>query len=131
MTTGKNVLVFWEGTNELVVNKATPEAAHEAIKQFCLARRKAGWKKIAVMTVLPRETGGDFEARRIALNQLLRNNWKGYADALIDVGGNTDIGQEGENTNKEFYSDGVHTTAKGNAVVASMVAPLLTNLLKQ
>ncbi|MEI6519966.1 MAG: GDSL-type esterase/lipase family protein [bacterium] len=129
-TTGRSVLVFWEGTNDLVVNKATPEAANEAIKQFCLARRKAGWKKVIVMTVLPRDAGGDFETRRISLNQLMRDHYIEYADALVDLSTNTDIGVAECYKNRELYPDGVHTTAKANGIIAEMVAPKLAEFLK-
>ena len=123
------VLVFWEGTNDLVVNNASAEAAHEAIKQFCIARRKAGWKKIVVMTILPREAGGDFEARRLALNQLLREHSAEYSDALADIASNDLIGDDGDQKNKEYFADGVHLTAKGNEVAAGIVAAKLAPLL--
>ncbi len=124
-STGRSVLVLWEGTNELVVNKATAEAANEAIKQFCLARRKAGWKKIIVMTILPRDAGGDFEARRIALNQIMRDHYTEYADALVDLSTNTNIGLADCEKKREFYPDGVHTSAKANGIIAEMVAAKL------
>jgi lysophospholipase L1-like esterase len=127
---GKSILVFWEGTNDLTVNKATPEAANEAIKLFCLARRKAGWKKIVVMTVLPRDAGGDFETRRVALNQLMRDHYTEYADVLVDLSTNTDIGIAECQKNKDFFPDGVHTNAKANGIIAEMVTAKLADLLK-
>ncbi len=129
-STGRSVLVFWEGTNELVVNKATALAANEAIKQFCLARRKAGWKKIVVITVLPRDAGGDFESRRVALNQILRDHYTEYADVLVDLSVNTDIGLVDCEKKREFYPDGVHTNAKANGIIAEIVSSKLIELLK-
>lgn len=129
LRTGASVLVFWEGTSDLVVNNASAEAAHEAIKQFCIARRKAGWKKIVVMTPLPREAGGDFEARRSALNQLLREHSADYSDVLADIASNDLIGKDGDQKNKDYFTDAVHLTAKGNEVVAGIVAAKLAPLV--
>jgi lysophospholipase L1-like esterase len=127
--TGRTVLVVWEGTNDLAVNKATAEVAHEAIKGFCQARKKAGWEKIVVLTVLPRQTGNDFETRRTALNHLLRQHYAEYADALVDVAASPEIGVAGCEANREYFPDGVHLTAKGNGIVAALVAPKLATVL--
>jgi len=129
LTSGNAVLVFWEGTNDLVVNKSDAEAAHEAIKQFCLARRKAGWKKIVVLTVLPRKSGADFETRRIKLNQLLREHFAEYSDALVDLDNSHLIGDNGNQDNREYFVDGVHLSAKGNEIVAGLVAAKLAPLV--
>lgn len=126
---GSSALVFWEGTNELVVNKATPEAAVEATKQFCLARRKAGWKKIVVMTVLPREAPPEFEVRRVRFNALMREHYAEYADALVDIDTNHEVGDDGDNRDKTYYADGVHLNVKGNGIVADLVAAKLAQLV--
>ena len=127
--TGRSVLVLWEGTNDLCVNQSDAAAAAEALKQFCLARRAAGWRKILILTVLPRQTGPTFEPRRIALNQLLRDACKDYADGLVDVAAIPEMGAAGNELNKDYYADGVHLTAGGNGLVADAVAPALSKLL--
>lgn len=128
--TGRSVLLFWEGTNDLVLNKSTAEAAQQAIKEFCLARRKAGWQKIIVLNVLPRSnTDAAFETERVKLNQLMRDNYLNYADALIDIAANAEIGNAGAENNKINYADGVHLTAQGGAIIAKMVIPSLAKML--
>lgn len=126
--TGRKVLVFWEGTNDLVVNRATAAAAHDAIRQFCLARRQAGWDKVVVLTVLPRAAGPDFEARRLELNGLLRQNYREYAAALVDLDTVPEIGRPGCETNQTYFVDGVHLNKAGNALVAAVVAKTLQPL---
>ena len=81
------------------------------------------------MTLLPREAGADFEARRIELNRLMREHFTKYSDAVVDLASNETIGDAGDETNKEFYADGVHLNAKGNALVAEMVAAKLAPLV--
>lgn len=129
--TGRKVLLFWEGTNDLVLNKSTAEAAQQAMKDFCLARKKAGWQKIIILNILPRaNTTPAFETERIKLNQLMRENYQEYADALIDIAANPEIGSAGSEDNKINYPDGVHLTAQGGAIVAKMVIPSLADILK-
>jgi len=126
---GNSVLVFWEGTNDLVVNTAKAEEAHERIKAYCQARRKAGWKKIILLSVLPREAWAGFEPQRQALNQLLREHYTEYADALVDISAIPGMGRDGDQKTTAYYADGVHLTAKGNGLVADMLAPVLAKVL--
>lgn len=126
--TGHSALFFFEGTNELVFNHNDAVAAHEAMKQFCLARRKAGWKTIVLLTVLPRQAGPVFETARTALNALLRAHYREYADTLVDLAANAEIGAAGCEMHADLYADGVHTTAKGNAVIAGLVTAALQGM---
>ena len=128
-TTARSVLIFWEGTNDLVVNRASAEAAHEAIQAYCRARREAGWQRIIVMTVLPRESSPAFEEQRQRLNVLLRAHYSDYADALADIAAHPEIGEAGDEKNREYYADGVHTTARGNEIIAGVVLPHLRAML--
>jgi lysophospholipase L1-like esterase len=125
-SSGRKTLIFWEGTNDLVVNQSEPADAASNIKAFCEARKKAGWDQIIVLNVLPRQAGGDFESRRIALNELLATHASEYGiDALIDLAAVPEIGAAGKELDQEFYPDGVHLNEKGQEAVALAVAPVL------
>src|SRR5207237_1419796 len=53
-----------------------------------------------------------------------------YHDLLIDVAANAEMVDQGAEMDKELYVDGVHPSARGNAVLPGIVIPQLTALLK-
>ena len=118
-----NVLLAWEGTNDLFVNGASAATAYANLVTYCTARRAAGWKVI-IGTLLPRAdvgTPATFEADRQTVNTLLRQHWREFADALMDVGADPYIGQAGQTTNATYYAaDLVHMTNAGYARVAAI-----------
>jgi len=126
-----HVVVIWEITNDLKLG-ASRAAAYQNIVTYCRRRKAAGWKVI-VLTVLPRTQVGlpaTFEADRQAINAELRQHWRDYADALVDVGANPTLGPDGSQANLTYYWDGIHLTDAGYAVVAGMVAPALEAVLE-
>ena len=67
-----------------------------------------------------------FEATRLAYDALLRSSWGEFADGLVDIAADGRIGDTGDNLDRQFYqSDAVHLTNAGNAVMASVAAPVL------
>ena len=130
--TGANVLVFWEETNDLAVNKASAESAYQNLKDYCSARHKAGWKKILVLTVLPRMyVGADFETRRLEFNKMLLEKGSEFADGVVDVASIPELGQVADTANRDYFADGTHLTEKGNGLIAAAVAPKLQALLAE
>lgn len=128
-----NVLVFWEGTNDLYYG-ATPEVAYANLKTYLLARRAAGWK-VAVLTLLPRWSAGvpsDFEASRQYVNYMLRRYWLDYADALIDVGADSIMGQPDTIWNAQWYQayDNTHLAEAGSHRIGRIVAEQIQALLR-
>lgn len=129
---GPNVLIFWEGSNDLYYG-LTPEAAYANLRTYLIARRAAGWK-VAVMSLLPRwnsETPATFEASRQYVNYMLRRYWLDYADALIDVGADHIMGETQTIWNAQWYQSFDHThLAEGGSqrighLVAAGIQPLL------
>lgn len=126
---GPTVLVCFGGTNDLYFG-ASATTVQDRIEAYCAASQTVGWKVI-VCTLLPRN---DFpgtssidkathESRRQTVNAWLRSNWATFADALCDIGGNADIGQDGDEEDLTYYqSDKVHPNATGAGVIASLVA---------
>lgn len=128
-----NVLVFWEGSNDLYFG-ATPEAAYANLRSYAQARRAAGWR-VAILTLLPRwnpETPADFEASRQYVNYMLRVNWADYADALIDVGADHVMGQRDTIWSSQWYQafDHTHLAEGGSQRIGKIVGLELQPLLR-
>lgn len=127
-----NVLAIWAGTNDFALNGVAEATVFANLKSYCQARRALGWKVI-VLTMLPRpNTGADptIEVHRTAYNSDIRSNWTGFADALADVGADSNIGAASANTNLTYYnSDQIHLNDTGYGVVASIVKAQLDTLL--
>ena len=126
-----NILVCWEGTNDLIYGSARPYDARQAYRHlaaYCKARQRAGFR-VVICTVLPRGRSAAFYEARNALNAELRANWRSFADALADVAANKTIGADGAETDTTYYRDTVHLTAAGYAIVAGVVADAVERLL--
>ena len=127
----RNILVCWEGTNDLILGSAPPYDARQAYRHlaaYCKARQRAGFR-VVICTVLPRGRSAAFYEARNALNADLRAHWRSFADALADVGANRTIGADGAETDATYYRDTVHLTAAGYAIVARVVAGAVERLL--
>lgn len=132
VTEGMNVVVLRAGTNDLFFSAGAtpPEDVHADIVAYCNGRRAAGWK-IVVTTITPRSdasTPANFETSRQTLNTLIRNNWTTYADALADIAADPLLGDAGDETNKQYYTDLVHHTDNGYRVSADIVRRALGRL---
>jgi len=126
-----NVLVAWEGTNDLILGAAPSYDAPEAYRHlaaYCKARQRAGFQ-VVICTVLPRGRSAAFYEARNALNAELRAHWTSFADALADVAADKTIGAGGAEADKRYYRDTVHLTAAGYAIVARVVADAVERLL--
>ena len=125
------VLVVWEGTNDLVYGTDPPldaAAAYRHLAAYCRERRRAGYR-VVVLTVLPREGSAEFDAARTALNEKLRDGWRGFADGLADVAADEAVGRAGAEFDEAYYRDTVHLTPAGYGVVARRVAEAVRALL--
>jgi hypothetical protein len=125
-----NIAAIWEITNELRfgVNTGT---AYENYRKLCKKARVNGFKVVAV-TVLPRSdvgTPSDFETSRQAINSLIRNNYKEFADEIADVASNDVIGDAGDETNATYYSDLVHTTSAGAVITSSIIGDAVLRII--
>ena len=126
-----DILVVWEGTNDLAYGTSPPLDAAEAYRnlaRYCWARRRAGFQ-VVVCTVLPREGSAAFDAARSDLNKRLRAGWPGFADALADVAADPTVGPAGAELDTAYYRDTVHLTPAGYALVARRVADAVRGLL--
>jgi len=116
-------LIVFAGTNgmNLFLANHSAEVEFANFEQYMAARRLAGWdmSNTVVCTMLPRGAGE--EARRTAFNGYLvagASYWK-YKLARFDLDPN--MGQAGQNDDPVYYSDGVHPTDAGHAILAAIL----------
>jgi lysophospholipase L1-like esterase len=136
-----NIAVLFGGTNDIYFDADSDDTASTTISRvvaYCQARQAAGWQ-VVVTTLLPRDDfpgtstlpatqATHFEARRQAFNTYIRNNWQSFANALADVGNDPNMGQAGDETNATLFTDGVHPTAAGAAIVAGYMQAAILSL---
>ena len=95
------------------------------------AGRSAGWSVI-ISTLLPCNDAGagvNFESRRTTVNASIVANYATYADVLADLAANEAIGQSGDETNPDYYPDGLHLSRNGWELLADIWVPLIVGLL--
>jgi hypothetical protein len=104
---------------------ATAAFMYESLQTYCEQRHAAGFR-VLVLTVLPCHRTDTFEVTRLAFNAMLRDGWSAFADGLVDIGADPRIGDSGDEYDAQFYlADQLHLTDAGNAVMASVAAPVL------
>lgn len=125
-----NVLVAWEGTNDLYFNAGATDA-YDHLVSYCQARRSAGFR-VYVGTIIPRGVWpgtstipGDaatqeatFESWRATVNANLRANWSSFADGLVDFAADARLSDYNDTT---YFADKIHMTDTGYAIVAGLV----------
>jgi lysophospholipase L1-like esterase len=146
----KNVLFAWEIRNHLVINCPDINTAKLNFVEYCKKANEIGYK-VYVLTLLPSYTSkycGDttelaydkLEQDRLLVNDWLRNEYKTFANGIVDVAKDSLIGQTGQNHELEYkfssstrpiqtdyYFDGTHLTQKGYSIVAE---DCITRILK-
>ena len=124
-------LTAFAGTNDIALSGVTGTVAYNRNVTYGTARKGVGWKLILI-DMLPRNQSG-FEAERTTFNGLLAADFPtnvssifytggAYADVLIRISLDTDMGQAGDELDLTWYSDGIHPTAAGDAKIAAYVA---------
>lgn len=126
-TLGKNIVVCWEGTNDIKLG-ATKEDAYARLVQYCQARQAAGYQ-VVICTIVDRQQVGqpaDFATSRAYVNTQIGSNWQTFADALADLWADTRLQDATDTT--YFNVDKVHLTAAGYAIVAEIVVTAIESL---
>jgi len=112
--------VIFAGTNDIFLYSQTGAQTAALLQTYVDARNAAGWaySDICVCTMLPRQSAN--ESARTAYNSDIRTNAiKGYV--VADVGADATIGVFSAPTNTTYYSDTIHPTDAGHAIVASII----------
>ncbi len=130
--TGGNILTMWEITNQ-AHGSSTVAQIYDLTRQYCLARRAAGWKVI-VFTAVPRE--GSLGSRNIAqfnqrlneVNTLVRAGWRDWANALFDVRAMPEFSTM---NSTYFLPDKIHLNSLGHQRLTAALIPKLSKVLRR
>jgi lysophospholipase L1-like esterase len=115
----KHILSVLIGANDLKSYSSAAQYITD-FAAYCAARRAAGWL-VVVCTILP-QTDATHNTRRASVNAAIAG-WVGInCDAIADFASNTTMGDDADAANITYYSDGLHPTAAGQAVLQ----PILT-----
>lgn len=118
----RNTVVFWGGTNDVFGSSSPAPQTYANLKQYCLARKAAGWR-VGVVTMISR-VNATGDAAKDFLDGYIRQNWPTFADYLIDIGGTTQIGADGSFANTTYFQvDATHPNQNG---ADNIVAPLIS-----
>lgn len=141
----KNILVVYEGRNDLVINSTvTSTIAYNNLKAYADLGKATGFK-IVMVTLLPSWTTPPYKGDatsagytalntdRLTVNTLIRNNYIAEGWILADIAADTRIGTLGKNeqsgytwsstrpTNNGIYSDGTHLNSTGYGIKANII----------
>lgn len=103
-----HILCVGSGTNDM--NSGDTATYLTNLKNYCAARRAAGWK-VVVGTLLPcTYASGTFNTKRAVTNADVLNpaHIGVYWDAVADQGGDTTYAKDGDELNASYYPDTVH-----------------------
>ncbi len=128
----KNILIVAAGSNDLINGIGSVPDILDRYYGLLQSARATGWKTVAC-TVLPRSDGlnsgqSAFEAARKAFNDDLVAHAAKY-DALADVAKITGLGAVGDSDNTTYYSDKIHPTAPGHALLEPVYRAAVNGLL--
>jgi len=129
-----SLCLFWEGTNSLCVGGFDADATFEQHRQYCAARRAAGWSTILGTIVSRRYIGygieddGRHEAARLQFNQLVRDHSNEF-DAVLDIGADDVLGADHAAWDTTYFRDGVHLTEAGAQRVANLAEQVIARML--
>lgn len=120
----KNVSLVWCGTND---GPSNPQQTISNLATYCRARRAVGWKTL-ICTMISRASGLD--PWKNTLNGLIRPNWNQWADGLIDIAANPNLGADGAYTNTRYFNiDQTHPTSESDYnIIAFMMQQAINRL---
>lgn len=119
------VWVLQSGTNDIAAGTTASALAAIASARITDAK-SAGENKVGICTVLPRQTWIGTPAlwtEAQAYNDLVRANYVSWgADFLVDLAADATMGNITNTSNAAFYTDGLHPSTAGNAILAAIYA---------
>jgi len=107
------VCILLGGQNDVYLG-ASADSTFNLIETYCNARRAAGW----YMIVMTYPSAG---AELSECNDSVRVNFATFADELIDLSLDPNIGDAADHGNATYFRDPVHLTPIGLSIVADSV----------
>lgn len=124
----RNILFAWEIAEDIYVN-GDVNAAFTRFKNYCLARRAAGWKVI-VLNLTPRsqttafgDSPSQFQTKLNNANALLAAQWTDFSDGFVDLLQDASLAT----LSGTYFPDNIHPSTAGNVKVANLVMKEILN----
>lgn len=126
-----NIVIYWEGTNDIYVNGLTGQQAFDKLTPFVSSALKRG-AKIIVCTSLARDyslDNGTVLSRIGDYNTLIRNNTSlGYT--LCDLGALSQFNDRSDCSNTTYYvPDKLHLMKAGSDIIIAYLLTFIKPLL--
>lgn len=123
-----NLLLIWGGGNDFVSGGLTGKQTYEVLVQFAIRQRRFGWK---VLVATLEDMPSPYQAEKAVYNSLITKYWTLFADGLVDIGGNANLGANGAYTNHTYFNnDGFHFTDTGYALAGSIEQEAIEDLVR-
>lgn len=120
----RDIIVLWEGTNDLNVNGLSAADAYSNLVTYANTVRAYG-VKLVICTVIARDGGsdpGDLMTRIDSYNSLVRANASSICDAICDLAADPLFDTRADASNSTYYlADKVHQTTAGQEYVISLI----------
>lgn len=116
---------FWMGTNDITTAPISPAATFAGLRADMAARKLLGWK-VGVATMIPRPSQ---DANKNTYNALIRQHWTEFADVLIDIAADTNLGADGAYSNATYFQgDQTHPTQTS---ANNLIAPVFQRAINR
>lgn len=125
---GNQVEVLWLGTNDIALNGVSGAQAYAYLELAARQHKRhmTGPSKLLVATMVSR-TGQDTGKNN--LNTPLRNAWQTFADGLVDIAEDANLGADGASANTTYFQvDGIHPSTHGQA---NDIAPIVQRAINR
>ena len=142
---GKEGLILWAGTNDLIAAGTTTADVRSRLAQVIAQAQTAGWSNIAVVTMLSFNNvylAGKFAdqaAFEVTRQQIITDIKADYGAtgsdtsvSILDIGSDADLGAPDAYARTEWFPDGLHpygTGTYGGKTVTGIVAPYVSGWL--
>lgn len=127
-----DVVVIWEGTNDMSNNSLSGQAAFDLLVTFVTTVRGYG-AEVVVCTVTARDKAGDaadLMTRIGDYNTLVRNNSVTYNYTVCDLAADPLFDARADCSNTTYYdADKIHLATAGQDQVITLLTSTLTTLL--
>lgn len=125
-----DIVVLWEATNDIPVNKLTGEQAYTQLAIFAKKVHALG-AYILVGTTTARNhklDPTDIWERGQACNTLIRNS-SGVFDGIIDVASDPQMDDQADCADTTIYIDGLHFAARGQAKIINYFSKAIKDFI--
>lgn len=130
----RNIVTAFAGHNDMRDQTYT-DAYNDAVA-YCQARQAAGWQVVIITQMARNDNWGttypdaaSWDAARLSYNQLIRDNWGTFADAICDVAGDDRIGDLADVIDGTYFVDYIHPNDAGHAIIAELLNTSIRTLL--